>query len=400
MLREPVRSRVVALAATALGAMSEAEVPAVLRKVARFTPAKRAKLGAADLLAALESEPLFRLRVTALAKGETPEELAAAAWLQQAEGWQEQVDALAAQPEPADNDALLRLAVQLEHARARSKEELARARAEAEETKAELAAVRRKLRETGSRVGRAELAEELARAELAQAQQALEAERAARLAEVKALQDRLSDAERAAGEARATVREGVKGDQIRLRLLLDAVVGAAQGLRRELALPPTEGRPGDSLAAEYAAPVPARQGREAEDPAWLEALLNVPTTHLLVDGYNVTKTGYGTLTLEAQRSRLLSGLGALAARTRAEVTVVFDGAEGTVPVALPAPRGVRLQFSRRGETADEVLRRFARNEPVGRPVVVVSSDKEVADGVRAVGGHAVPAAALVRLLDR
>ena len=32
---------------------------------------------------------------------------------------------------------------------------------------------------------------------------------------------------------------------------------------------------------------------------------------MIVDGYNVTKLGYASLTLEDQRSRLLSGLGAL-----------------------------------------------------------------------------------------
>jgi predicted RNA-binding protein with PIN domain len=61
---------------------------------------------------------------------------------------------------------------------------------------------------------------------------------------------------------------------------------------------------------------------------------------------------------------------------------------------------VRLLFSRRGETADEVLRRLVRHEPQGRPVVVVSSDREVADGVVAAGASAVPSLALLRLLER
>jgi predicted RNA-binding protein with PIN domain len=82
------------------------------------------------------------------------------------------------------------------------------------------------------------------------------------------------------------------------------------------------------------------------------------------------------------------------------VTVVFDGAERTLSTALKAPRGVRLLFSRRGETADEVLRRLVRHEPEGRPVVVVSSDREVADGITAAGATAVPSAALLRLLER
>ena len=190
---------------------------------------------------------------------------------------------------------------------------------------------------------------------------------------------------------------------MRLRVLLDALLGAATGLRRELALAPLDGRPADALAATYApatAEPPAVQGRDADDPALLDALLSVPLVHLLVDGYNVTKGGYGDLPLQTQRARLLAGLGALAARTGAEVTCVFDGADRVAPLAAPAPRGVRLLFSREGETADEVLRRLVRNEPPGRPLVVVSSDREVADGVRARGARPVPSRALLRLLGR
>ena len=212
----------------------------------------------------------------------------------------------------------------------------------------------------------------------------------------------MTEAERAAAAARTAVRGDRQDDVLRQRLLLDALVGAANGLRRELALPPAEGRPADALAGDYAvAPGgPAPQGRADDDPVLLDGLLAVPTTHLLVDGYNVTKTAYGGLTLEAQRGRLLAGLGGLAARTGAEVTVVFDGADRVPALAVASPRGVRLLFSRTGETADEVLRRLVRHEPQGRPVVVVSSDREVADGVRRSGARAVAAVALVRLLDR
>ena len=52
----------------------------------------------------------------------------------------------------------------------------------------------------------------------------------------------------------------------------------------------------------------------------------------------MTKRGYGDISLEQQRSRLVSGLGGLAAQTGAEVTVVFDGAERVVGAA-PARRG-------------------------------------------------------------
>jgi diadenosine tetraphosphate (Ap4A) HIT family hydrolase len=54
----------VALAAATLATLKPEEVPAGLRKVARFTPAKRARLGAADLLAAIESAMLRVLQPT------------------------------------------------------------------------------------------------------------------------------------------------------------------------------------------------------------------------------------------------------------------------------------------------------------------------------------------------
>jgi predicted RNA-binding protein with PIN domain len=299
-------------------------------------------------------------------------------------------------------DAVERLTEQLEAVRATGRAELVAARHEARAAAAELAAVRRRVRELGDRAGRAEQAHRAAESALAMARAELDGVRSSREEELRVLHVRVAEAERAVDEARHAVREGRQDDQLRLRLLLDALVGAAQGLRRELALPPTDARPADALARDYAVPLSSTslQGRTADDPALLSALLAVPMTHLVVDGYNVTKTAYGGLALDAQRGRLLAGLGVLAARTAVEVTVVFDGSDGAVPVAVPAPRGVRLLFSRTGETADEVVRRLVRNEPEGRPVVVVSSDKEVIEGVRRPGARAVPSVALARLLER
>ena len=188
---------------------------------------------------------------------------------------------------------------------------------------------------------------------------------------------------------------------------METIGQAAQGLRRELALGPPTTLPGDLVAEESGASVPTAvrpgglpsRALAPDDPARLDLLLTLPRVHLVVDGYNVTKTGYGELSLEQQRGRLVAGLAVLAAQTGAEVTVVFDGAERVAPAPV-APRGVRVLFSRAGETADEVVRQLVRAEPVGRPVVVVSSDREVADGVRRSGAHAIGAVALVRRLGR
>lgn len=65
------------------------------------------------------------------------------------------------------------------------------------------------------------------------------------------------------------------------------------------------------------------------------------------------------------------------------MTCVFDGAELVAPVLLAPPRGVRVLFSKPGVTADELIRQLVRAEPPGRPVIVVSTDREVADEWRA-----------------
>ncbi|MFN2537456.1 MAG: NYN domain-containing protein [Mycobacteriales bacterium] len=386
-----VRAQVLQLAAEHLGSLKPELVPGNLQRVYRFTPAKRARLGAAALLRALDDDPGFRQGVAARATdAETDVERAAAAYLQRSTGWEELVAQVAEQleartaaaQEKGRLDAVQRLTEQLAQTRAAGREEIAQLRAQLAEAQADAQALRRKVREMGDRAGRAEAAQRQAEADRDAALEALTPYEQ----QLAALQQALK--ERAAQPAPQSTR---RDDELRLRLLLDTLLGAAQGLRRELALPPAEGRPADALASDYA-PAPRNTGTEPD----LASLLVLPHAHLLVDGYNVTKTAYPQLTLEQQRTRLTTGLSALAARTSVEVTVVFDGADGHARTA--APRGVRVLFSRTGETADEVLRRLAAHEPQGRPVVVVSSDREVAEGVRRSGARAVASAELVRLL--
>ena len=180
---------------------------------------------------------------------------------------------------------------------------------------------------------------------------------------------------------------------------LDFLAGAVTGLRRELALgdnPRSGPRPADLVRG---ASRPEGGPGRVEDPAALDRLLALPSVHLLVDGYNVTKTGYGELTLSDQRDRLIGQLGALAARTGAEVTAVFDGA-GVIAVPTAAPRGVRVLFSEPGVLADDVIRAVVAAEPEGRPVVVVTSDRAVAESVRRRGAHPVPSSVLLARLGR
>ena len=92
-LPEAVRSRLVTLVAASLGDV--APLPATLRQVAGFVPARRAKLGAAAILAELERDDELRERVAVQVRvraNGADVDVAALAWLERAEGWQAEVE--------------------------------------------------------------------------------------------------------------------------------------------------------------------------------------------------------------------------------------------------------------------------------------------------------------------
>ena len=153
--------------------------------------------------------------------------------------------------------------------------------------------------------------------------------------------------------------------------------------------------------AEQGARTPSSHGSLAsDDPALLDQLLALPRVHLIVDGYNVTKTAWPGSSLEIQRDRLLGALAPLAARTQAEVTVVFDAADKVERPLVKRPRGVRVLYSPFGVIADDVIRQLVAAEPQGRPLVVVTSDQAVARDVQRGGARAVQSVVLSRLLGR
>ncbi|MFJ3159379.1 NYN domain-containing protein [Streptomyces kanasensis] len=428
-LPEPVRRRVVALVSEAFGGLTVAELPAQLRQYARFTPSRRARFAGNAMAAALEGDALFRQRIGERLRGTQPEltravesgappaaadpvDVAAAAYVLRPADWVKLVAAAGEEVQRADAERadeagrreLERLREELAEARAQTRSETERLRAELEAARKEAESLQRKLRSAQSDVKRGEAALRRTRAEVDAAKADATARVSAAESESRRLKARLGETEAALEASRRAAREGRSVEDVRLRLLLDTVLEAAQGLRRELALPPVAVRPADSVdAVEPGRMSPkdiAARALSETDPALLDQLLALPQAHLVVDGYNVTKTGYPTMPLEKQRLRLLGGLAGLAARTGAEVTCVFDGAELAAPVLLAPPRGVRVLFSKPGVTADEVIRQLVRAEPAGRPVVVVSSDREVADGVAKSGARPVASVMLLKRLSR
>ncbi|MET4659172.1 NYN domain-containing protein [Streptomyces sp. PDY-4] len=426
-LPDGVRRRVVQIVADGFGGLTVAELPAQLRQYARFAPNRRAKFAGNAMAAALETDPVFRQRIGeklreaqpeltgALDSGSPPPaadplDVAAAAYVLRPPGWVKLVTAAGEEAQRADAERageesraeLERLRADLDRAREHTRSETERLRGELEAAKKESESLHRKLRSALSDVKRGEAALRKLRGEMESVRAEGHAQVSAAESETRRLKARLGETEAALEAARRAAREGRSVEDMRVRLLLDTVLDAAQGLRRELALPPVSVRPAETVdAVEPGRMTPkdiAARALSEHDPAILDQLLALPQAHLVVDGYNVTKTGYPQMPLEKQRLRLLGQLAQLAAQTGAEVTCVFDGAELAAPVLLAPPRGVRVLFSKPGVTADELIRQLVRAEPPGRPVIVASTDREVADGVARAGARPVASAMLLKRL--
>lgn len=415
-LPEAVHAAAIDVAARVIAAVDPRQIPPALQQVARFTPAKRAKRGAAWLGKALDEDAGFRAMVAAHlprafgAGTSDPVRACARAYLTRLPHSE---DVLAA-ARRVDVVAGLRaevsdLGATVEVLTARLAEAIAPTRragqAEAaphpEQGHAEVDKLRGRLRQQGTLLREArEVAERSAanaKAVRTEAQADVERERAhAASWRQKAEQE----AHRAELVQHALERQRNEATQTRLDadrrmgLLLDTVIDAAVGLKREWRLATGGADPVDVVVRDFATPTPVP--RRPADAALLLQWLALPGAHMIIDGYNVTKTGYGDLSLAQQRDRLTRSLTPVAARTGAEITVVFDGAAVVVPPS--APRGVRVVFSPPDVIADDVIRQMAAAEPAGRVLIVVSSDREVADGVRRSGARVADSVVLLEAL--
>ena len=103
--------------------------------------------------------------------------------------------------------------------------------------------------------------------------------------------------------------------------------------------------------------------------------------HLIVDGYNLARSG--ALPLEGEpgsaeeRGALCSLLSAYARKKGFRLTVVFDGrGSGSPKRTRQAFKGGTAVYSSRSETADDVIRDLARGAPAG--TIAVTSDRGLA----------------------
>ncbi|HPD60475.1 MAG TPA: NYN domain-containing protein [Thermodesulfobacteriota bacterium] len=103
--------------------------------------------------------------------------------------------------------------------------------------------------------------------------------------------------------------------------------------------------------------------------------------HLIIDGYNLIRQSpellrHEKIGLEKGRAMLLRSLIAYQRIKRHAITVVFDGwVEGDIFECRGKEGGIEIIFSRRGEKADEVIKRLAAQKK--GEVTVVTSDRDL-----------------------
>lgn len=425
-LAEPARKQLVEVAADVLGRLPADQVPPALRTFARFTAARRRQRGAVQIAAVLDTDEAFRAAVAAavttalpelvaaISSGDVPAasdpvDVAVAAYLVRPPDWPDVVAAATERwrAQRRHQDAFAgeraRLQAEIGDLRSKLKAQTGRRRAAADEadagTRARVAELDKLLRARTAALRTAERERDAARGELAETQRRAEAAAADGDAQLRRLRSRVAELEQAAGAARRETRIERDLDDARLWLLVETLGAAAAGIRRELSLAPPSLHPADALHARLGdgAADETTGARSLRDQAGVQRFLSLPQAHLIVDGYNVTMTGYGELALSDQRDRLVGALAALAGRCGAEITVAFDGR--TRPTVQPRrPRRVRVLFSAAEQIADDLIRALVAAEPPGRPLLVATSDQQVVSDVQRAGAWTVASAVLLSAL--
>ncbi|MFN2506446.1 MAG: NYN domain-containing protein [Acidimicrobiales bacterium] len=454
-----LRAALEAALAAAREGEEEKEKPAVPAPVALRPFLRFAKLPPRALAAtrrALDTDEDFRARVTATVE---ERDVGRAGWLFLARpsGWEEELASLVARAEQeaeaavnqrAEHDARRRLAG-AEDASRRAEQAAASARAEAAQATAALGEERRARQMASDAAAAAGRRAESLAAERDRAK----ASAAAAAAEVEALRRRVRQLEVQVGELQASAEVAAPADALGLEqetspvappdrepsvpaalLAVNADVGRAlrEAARAAARLAEALGAAADPLTGDGGSPedvrspalVPVPEVRPARrrsgrpdavgrQPVRLppaifddsteaaEYLVRVSGVALVVDGYNVSLSGWPEVPLPDQRRRLVDALTELAARTGADVRVVFDGAEQIMPGVVPTTaRAVKVQFSAPGVEADDEVLALVNELPPQRPVVVATSDRRVQQGAARAGANVISSRQLLAVLRR
>ncbi|MFW6010892.1 MAG: NYN domain-containing protein [Desulfosalsimonas sp.] len=115
--------------------------------------------------------------------------------------------------------------------------------------------------------------------------------------------------------------------------------------------------------------------------------------HLIIDGYNLIRRSARLSLAEAEglepgRQALIDRLAAYKLIKGHKITVVFDGVSNHDDFCKrTSEKGIRVIFSRSGQTADSVIKKMTAHER--QKALVVTADRALADAVSSKGSVAV-----------
>jgi hypothetical protein len=126
--------------------------------------------------------------------------------------------------------------------------------------------------------------------------------------------------------------------------------------------------------------------------------------HIIIDGYNLIRQSdelrrCERFSLEDGRNALIRSVSLYKKQKGHKMTVVFDGWQGG-PIEEERDKlsGIDVIYSRKGEKADEVIKRIAQER--AEKIVVVTSDRDIADFVSRRGGTAISSQDFDELMRR
>ena len=119
--------------------------------------------------------------------------------------------------------------------------------------------------------------------------------------------------------------------------------------------------------------------------------------HIIIDGYNLIHQSTlisisDQLDFQQIREVLIDRLSDYKKIRKHKITVVFDGLNAPgFSRRREVTKGIEVKFSRRGETADTVIKRMAAREK--QKALIVSSDREITDFAASQGAATIASAA-------
>lgn len=126
--------------------------------------------------------------------------------------------------------------------------------------------------------------------------------------------------------------------------------------------------------------------------------------HIIIDGYNLIRQSvslgrFESFSLQSGRNELIRRSSLYKKSRGHRITIVFDGwASDPLMEERDREGGIDIIYSRKGEKADEVIKRMVKKGE--EEIVVVTSDRNIADSISRNGGVAISSPEFEAKLER